>query len=74
VEGGERPCLVRLKAPSKKKKKTPPDILPGGVSLSQPSAMAGYGANSDYCNFERFGFRSRSGDRLPVPGWTEYSD
>jgi hypothetical protein len=34
--------------------------------------MAGYGANSDY--IYRFGFKSRSGDRLPVPGWTGYRD
>ena len=29
-------------------KKTPPANSSGGVSLSQPSATAGYGANSDY--------------------------
>ena len=55
------------------KKKTPPVDFTGGASLSQPGAIAGYGANSDSYN-ERFGFRSRSGDRLPVPGWTGYSD
>jgi len=30
------------------KKKDATGIFSGGVTLSQPSAMAGYGANSDY--------------------------
>ena len=34
--------------------------------------MAGYGANSDLDQTVRL--RSLSGDRLPVPGWTGYSD
>jgi hypothetical protein len=35
--------------------------------------MAGYGSNSDYMCAVRL-TTSRSGDRLPVPGWTGYMD
>ena len=52
------------------KKETPPSVLLGGVSLSEPGAMAGTARTGSWI----VRLISRYGDRLPVPGWTGYLD
>ena len=52
-------------------KKTPPENFSDGVSLSQPSANAGLARTASLLLSVRL-VRSRSGDRLPMPGWTVY--
>jgi hypothetical protein len=77
VEAGERPALVRLDHALRdsvlvEKKDATGLNFPVASKLSQPSAMAGCGANRNYSKAVRL--RGRSGDRLPVPGCTVYSD
>ena len=66
-------CVVRVDRIVKKKRRTPPAEFSGGVLTVAAQREAGIRREQ---RLQRVTVRlsSRPSDRLPMPGWTGYSD